>query len=49
MTALSPNLAELFGKLDLLPHLYELEHFFSRAQNTLLFEMVDDGFKGDTF
>ena len=33
MNSLSPNLAELFGKLDLLPHLKALEHFFSRAQN----------------
>lgn len=33
MNTLSPALAELFGKLDLLPHLKALEHFFSRAQN----------------
>ena len=33
MNSLSPNLAELFGELDLLPHLKALEHFFSRAQN----------------
>ena len=33
MNSLSPNLAELFGKLDLLPHLKALEHFFSRSQN----------------
>lgn len=33
MSILSANLAELFGKLDLLPHLKALEHFFSRSQN----------------
>ena len=33
MTALSPNLSELFGKLDLIPHLTALEQFFSRSQN----------------
>ena len=36
MNNLSANLAELFGKLDLLPHLKALEHFFSRAQNIAL-------------
>ncbi|WP_366934080.1 endonuclease MutS2 [Sulfuricurvum sp.] len=30
---MSSNLAELFGKLDLLPHLSALEKFFSRHQN----------------
>jgi DNA mismatch repair protein MutS2 len=33
MSRLSANLAELFGKLDLLPHLGMLEQFFSRPQN----------------
>lgn len=33
MNSLSPNLAELFGKLDLLPHIASLESFFSRRQN----------------
>src|SRR3989338_3702198 len=33
MSSLSSNLAELFGKLDLLPHIASLEHFFSREQN----------------
>ncbi len=33
MSPLSSTLSELFGKLDLLPHLKALEHFFSRAQN----------------
>jgi len=33
MNSLSPALAELFGKLDLLSHLKALEHFFSRPQN----------------
>lgn len=36
MNNLSANLAELFGKLDLLPHLKALEHFFSREQNIAL-------------
>lgn len=33
MNHLSPNLAELFGKLDLLPHLESLGGFFARSQN----------------
>ncbi len=33
MSSLSSNLAELFGKLDLLPHISSLEQFFSREQN----------------
>jgi len=33
MTRLSSNLAELFGKLDLLSHIASLEQFFSREQN----------------
>ncbi len=33
MNHLSPSLAELFGKLDLHPHIAALEHFFSREQN----------------
>ncbi|MDO9208217.1 MAG: endonuclease MutS2 [Sulfuricurvum sp.] len=36
MSQLSASLTELFGKLDLLPHLKALEHFFSRAQNIAL-------------
>ncbi|MBD3799529.1 endonuclease MutS2, partial [Sulfuricurvum sp.] len=33
MSRLSTNLAELFGKLDLLPYIGALEHFFAREQN----------------
>ncbi|MGD9655978.1 MAG: MutS2/Smr-associated SH3 domain-containing protein, partial [Sulfuricurvum sp.] len=33
MSQLPSNLAELFGKLDLLAHLSSLEHFFSRSQS----------------
>ncbi|MDP3465201.1 MAG: endonuclease MutS2, partial [Sulfuricurvum sp.] len=33
MSILSPNLAELFGKLDLLPHIEFLHSFFARSQN----------------
>ncbi|MDD2782963.1 MAG: hypothetical protein PHO52_01975 [Sulfuricurvum sp.] len=33
MSSLSSNLAELFGKLDLLAHISSLEQFFSREQN----------------
>jgi len=33
MNSLSPTLAGLFGKLDLLPHIKALEQFFSREQN----------------
>jgi len=33
MSPLSSNLAELFGKLDLLEHIGSLESFFSRSQN----------------
>ena len=33
MSPLSPNLAELFGKLDLLGHIDSLQGFFSRPQN----------------
>ena len=33
MSFLSANLAELFSKLDLLPHIGALEHFFAREQN----------------
>lgn len=36
MSPLSANLAELFGKLDLLSHIHSLEHFFSRAQNVAI-------------
>ncbi len=36
MSHLSANLAELFGKLDLLSHIHSLEHFFSRAQNVAI-------------
>jgi len=33
MSSLSTNLAELFGKLDLLEHVHALEGFYSRPQN----------------
>lgn len=33
MSRLSHSLSELFGKLDLLPHVGALEHFFAREQN----------------
>lgn len=36
MNHLSASLSELFGKLDLLPHLRALEHFFSRTQSIAL-------------